>query len=223
MVLLPTARNQDSIARRKYLQELDYHLAEPHMKKRAFSKNLPRELKATIRKMANIQEEEREEDDNPPSVKRKQGRCYVCPRSKDRPNQLDSIPQSLRFAGISSSGTRNWHRHTPLPPRGGFLLLLSKDLPATWPRPLSAVWKTAGTPSLAFADSCGNRGGFDAYELSGWLRKVEWRGKSSGVASRREQKPFWRDTTAHTPILASPPPITFFINQPLCLLPLPSS
>ncbi|KAJ8898383.1 hypothetical protein PR048_003743 [Dryococelus australis] len=84
MVLLQTARDQDNVVRRKYLWELGRRLAEPHMKTRALSKNLPRELIATIRKMANIQEEEKEEDDNPPSVKQKQGICSVCPRSKDR-------------------------------------------------------------------------------------------------------------------------------------------
>ncbi|KAJ8884647.1 hypothetical protein PR048_016505 [Dryococelus australis] len=80
MVLLQTARNQNNIVRRKYQQELGYHLAEPHMKKRTRSNNLPRELKVTIRKMANIQEEEKEEDDNPPRYKdwKTKSACVKC-------------------------------------------------------------------------------------------------------------------------------------------------
>ncbi|KAJ8878186.1 hypothetical protein PR048_022654 [Dryococelus australis] len=46
--------NYGQSCKKKYLQELGNHLAEHHMKKRALTKNLP----PTIRKVANIQEEE---------------------------------------------------------------------------------------------------------------------------------------------------------------------
>lgn len=81
MVLYTKSRNSENMQRRLFLKELGFQLARPHMERR-LETQLPRELKANIRKLLGL--EDPQQQLGPPAKLAKQARCHLCPRSKDK-------------------------------------------------------------------------------------------------------------------------------------------
>lgn len=88
MVLYRLATQQDKIIRRKFLAELGFQLAQPHMKRR-LDKNLPKQLKQDIADILNKDgDDENQEPQEPPRKLQKHSRCHLCPRSRDRKSKI---------------------------------------------------------------------------------------------------------------------------------------
>ena len=79
MVLFKLARKQEKTIRRKFLNELGLHFAQPHMKRRP-NKKLPGELGKYIEDMLHEKlEKQKPSALEPPKKMFKISRCYMCP------------------------------------------------------------------------------------------------------------------------------------------------
>lgn len=83
MVLYKTAKSK-AIIRSTFLQNLGLQLARPHMERR-LQKNLPIDVRQSIRDILSIGGSANANNIQPPPPKQsKYSRCYMCPRSKDK-------------------------------------------------------------------------------------------------------------------------------------------
>ena len=79
------SNSKDNMVRRKFLQNLGLELVKPFMEERANVKHLPRGLKEKLRNVYG----EPSKKSQPQPKRAKQGRCSICPRSRDRKSKIE--------------------------------------------------------------------------------------------------------------------------------------
>ncbi|XP_039290807.1 uncharacterized protein LOC120352758 [Nilaparvata lugens] len=81
-IILHAVNPQLKLMRREFLITLGRSLIDDQLKWRMLMNNIPRELKSTIRRICNV-EDQPEHPNNPGPTQRKRQRCHLCPRSRD--------------------------------------------------------------------------------------------------------------------------------------------
>lgn len=83
-IIYNAANPNNEMVRSRFLIDLGREMINEHLVRRSQMKNIPRELKVTIRRISNIPDEAPRSIDNPQRRQPKRARCFLCPYSDNK-------------------------------------------------------------------------------------------------------------------------------------------